>query len=176
MDVSKGFGVFLYELYNDLGYQDVMMDYMLSRSYGREKVYAHMGMTYKRFFIRRYADYRKSMDRNVNFSEYSEFETKLKTFRIPTILGEMITDGYFDDEVRLRAKEKRIRLIDRDELVRLNDLRNSGTHIPLTAYRLIELLENDGFESALEYFITKNKPVDHQIRYYDANQNISSDS
>jgi hypothetical protein len=167
---GKGLELFVFELYKDLGYQDVKLDYRLSKSNGQENARGQIDVTYKKFFIRRYVECKQRNDKNVDFDDYSKFETTLKTFNIPTSFGEIITNTGFDEKVKLRAKETKIKLIDGTELKRLNELRNSSSNIFLTAYRIIELFDQEGFKASLDYFILKNKSIDSQLKYYEAFQ------
>jgi len=164
---GKGLELFVYELYTDLGYQDVVLDHRLSKNNGQEKARGQIDLIYKRLFIQRYVECKHRNGSNVNFDDYSKFETTLKTFNIPTYLGEMVTNSYFDEKVKLRAKESRIKLIDRDELLRLNDSRKSLMGMMVLAYRCIGLFEHKGLKNTLEYAATRNMNIDDQIRYYE---------
>jgi len=163
---GTGLENFVCELYKDLGYLDVIKDFRLSKNNGDESARGQIDLTYKHILIRRYVECKQRTELNVTFDDYSKFETTLKTFNIPTYLGEIITNTYFDDKVKLRAKETKIRLIDRDELLRLNKLRNSGIHLSIMAFRFIELVESEGIRPALDYVITRNLPLDQQIKNY----------
>ncbi len=163
---GTGLENFVRELYTDLGYLDVVKDYRLSKSNGDESARGQIDLTYKQFFIQRYVECKQRTDANVTFDDYAKFETTLKTFSIPTYLGEMITNTYFDEKVKLRAKETKIKLIDRDELLRLNNLRNSGFHLSIAAFRFVELFDTKGLKSAIEYIITRNLSLDEQIKKY----------
>ncbi len=165
---GKGLERFIQELYTDLGYSDVKLDYRITKSNGEEKAKGQIDLTYKRFFVRRYVECKYRTEGNVNFDDYAKFETTLKTFNIQTCFGELITNQYFDEKVRLRAKETKIKLIDGDELIRLNRMRNSGMNISLMVYRMIELFEQEGFKATVEYFILRNSPIERQILYHES--------
>jgi len=105
-------------------------------------------------------------DSRVNFDDYSKFETTLKTFNITTYLGELITNTYFDDKVKLRAKETKIKLIDRDELLRLDELRKSGMYISLMVFRFIDIFDNKGLNAAMNYIYHRQLSLDKQITEY----------
>ncbi|MGV8172165.1 MAG: restriction endonuclease [Candidatus Woesearchaeota archaeon] len=170
---GKGLEWFIYELYKDLGYTEVIRDYRVSKSNGGEKARGQIDLTYKRFFIKRYVECKYRNGNNVDFNDYSKFETTLKTFNIPTYLGEMVTNSYFDEKVRLRAKESRIKLIDMDELIRLNDSRKSLINSILLTYRSIEIFEQKGLKKALEYFTVRKMNIENQIKYYEKYSSIS---
>jgi hypothetical protein len=163
---GTGLENFVYALYTDLGYSDVVKDYRLSKSNDEESARGQIDLTYKQFFVRRYVECKQRTDSNVTFDDYAKFETTLKTFNIPTYLGEMVTNTYFDGKVKLRAKETKIKLIDRDELIRLNNLRNSAFHLSIMVFKLVEIFESKGFKPALDYFVTRNLSLDEQIRKY----------
>jgi hypothetical protein len=163
---GTGLENFVCELYKDLGYLDVTRDFRLTKSNGDESVRGQIDITYKHMLIKRYVECKQRSESNVTFDDYAKFETTLKTFNIPTYLGEIITNTYFDDKVKLRAKETKIKLIDKDELLRLCELRNSGLHLSILAFRFIEIIESVGLKSAVEYVITRNLSLDKQIQKY----------
>jgi hypothetical protein len=163
---GTGLENFVYALYSDLGYSDVVKDYRLSKSNNKESARGQIDLTYKSFFVKRYVECKQRTDSNVTFDDYAKFETTLKTFNIPTYLGEMITNTYFDSKVKLRAKETGIKLIDRDELNRLNQLRNSKFRLPVMLLNFIEIIEKKDLKSALDYLITRNLTLDEQIKKY----------
>ncbi len=163
---GTGLENFVFELYTDLGYNDVTLDYRIKKTNGLEKAYGQIDLTYTHLLIKRYVECKQRTKTKVNFDDYSKFETTLKTFNIPLYLGEMITNNYFDDKVKLRAKETKIHLIDRDELLRLNNLRNSGWHIGLMAYRFIDIFTKKGFSGAANYLINRNLSLDKQLEKY----------
>jgi hypothetical protein len=163
---GTGLENFVCELYKDLGYLDVIKDCRLSKSNGDESARGQIDITYKHIFIKRYVECKQRTDTNVTFDEYAKFETTLKTFNIPTYLGEIITNTYFDDKVKLRSKETKIKLIDRDELLRLNKLRNSGLHLSIMVFRFVEFMESEGLKSALDYIIIRNLSLEQQLKKY----------
>jgi len=165
---SDGSGLenFVYELYKDLGYSNVIKDYRIKKSNGKENAHGQIDITYNYLMIRKYVECKQRTNSKVNFDDYSKFETTLKTFNIPLYLGEMITNNYFDDKVKLRAKETKIRLIDRDDLIRLNNLRNSGWHISIMMYRLLDIFTTKGLNAATNYLLTRSLSLDKQIEKY----------
>ena len=163
---GSGLENFVFELYSDLGYGDVIKDYRIKKSNGTENAHGQIDLTYKHLFLRRYVECKYRTNSKVNFDDYSKFETTLKTFNIPLYLGEIITNSYFDDKVKLRAKETKIKLIDRDELIRLNGLRNSGWRIAVMAYRAMNIFDTKGINTATDYLLTRNLSIDKQIEKY----------
>jgi hypothetical protein len=163
---GTGLENFVCELYKDLGYLDVAKDYRLRKEVGEEFALGQIDLTYTQLFMRRYVECKQRTDTNVTFDDYAKFETTLKTFNIPTYLGEIVTNTYFDNKVKLRAKETKIKLIDRDELLRLNQLRSSGVYLSIMVFRFIEFLESDGLKSALNYIITRNLSLNQQMQKY----------
>jgi len=166
MNAGIGLENFVYELYKDLGYYDVERDYRISKSNGLESARGQIDIRYKYLFINRYVECKYRTDKNVDFDDYSKFETTLKTFNIPTCLGELITNTYFDEKVRLRARETHIKLIDRDGLEELNGKRNSGMYFAILAYRFIELFEDKGLREALDYLHVRMLPIERQIQLF----------
>ncbi|MGV8172568.1 MAG: restriction endonuclease [Candidatus Woesearchaeota archaeon] len=164
--VSNGTGLenFVCELYKDLGYYDVIRDYRVSKSYGNEYARGQIDIRYKHMFISRYVECKQRSERNVNFDEYAKFETTLKTFNIPTFFGELVTNKYFDEKVRLRAREAHIKLIDKDALEELNKKRNSGMYFMIMFYRFIETFEDKGLKEALKYLYIRLLPIEKQIK------------
>ena len=166
MNNGSGLENFVYELYKDLGYNDVIKDYRIKKSNGDESARGQIDLTYRQFMIRRYVECKQRSNNNVNFDDYSKFETTLKLFKIPTYLGEMVTNSYFDDKVKLRAKETKIKLIDRDELVKLNESRKRGWKAAILTYRIMEIADTKGIRDALKYFYVRNLTLDKQLEYY----------
>jgi hypothetical protein len=170
MSEGKGLELFVYFLYKDIGYQGVEFDHRLKKTNGQENARGQIDITYKKFFIRRYVECKYRSERNVDFDDYSKFETTLKTFNIPIIFGEIVTNTYFDEKVILRAKETGIKLIDKDALERLNSIRNSGKNLIFNMYNVLSVFEEKGFGKAIENFILKSRPIEHQIKYYEKNE------
>jgi hypothetical protein len=170
--MSNGSGLenFVCELYKDLGYYDVIKDYRLSKNNGSESARGQIDIRYRYLFVNRYVECKQRTDKNVDFDDYSKFETTLKTFNIPTYLGELVTNMYFDEKVRLRAREAHIKLIDRDKLEELNDKRNSGMYFAIMILRFIEFFEDKGLSEALEYLRTRHLPIDKQIQRFEINR------
>ena len=163
---GTGLGNFVKELYLDLGYRNVIKGHTLKKYNGEESARGQIDLIYTHLFVKRYVECKQRTDSNVTFDDYAKFETTLKTFNIPTYLGEMVTNSYFDDKVKLRAKETGIKLIDRDELLRLNTLRNSGFRLSVGILRFVELLDDKGLKQAIDYVITRNLSLDDQIKKY----------
>ncbi|MGV8086507.1 MAG: restriction endonuclease [Candidatus Woesearchaeota archaeon] len=163
---GTGLENFVFELYKDLGYSNVIKDYRIKKSNGEESAHGQIDLTYSYLMIKRYVECKQRTNSKVNFDDYSKFETTLKTFNIPLYLGEIVTNSYFDNKVKLRAKETKIKLIDRDELIRLNNLRNSGWRISVLMYRFMDILGNKGVSSATNYLLSRNMSIDKQIESY----------
>jgi len=163
---GSGLEIFVSELYKDLGYRDVKVDYRVKKTNGEESANGQIDVTYKDPILRKYVECKYRTNSNVTFDDYSKFETTLKTFNIPTYLGEMVTNRYFDEKVKLRAKESKIRLIDRDELQRLEQLRKSGWRLAIISFRFFETLNTDGISYAMKYVGTRLLSMDQQIRKY----------
>jgi hypothetical protein len=166
--INNGTGLenFIKELYADLGYRNVIRGCTLKKANGEESARGQIDLTYTHLFVKRYVECKQRTNSNVTFDDYAKFETTLKTFNIPTYLGEIITNTYFDDKVKFRAKETGIKLIDRDELLRLNALRNSGFRLSIGLLRFIEVLDTNGIKSAIDYVITRNLSLEDQIKKY----------
>jgi hypothetical protein len=163
---GKGLENFVFDLYKDLGYNDVVKDYRLKKSNGTENAHGQIDITYKHLLLLRYVECKQRTKTKVNFDDYSKFETTLKTFNIPLYLGEMVTNTYFDEKVKLRAKETKIKLIDKDELIRLNNLRNSGWRIGIMMYRFMDIMNSSGISKATEYLLNRNLSIEKQIEKY----------
>jgi hypothetical protein len=163
---GTGLENFVCELYKDLGYTDVKRDHRFKKTYDQQSSRGQIDVTYTHLMIKRYTECKQYNGRNVHFDDYSKFETTLNTYNIPTYLGEMITSTYFDNKVRLRAKETKIRLIDRNELLRLSELRKSGPYLIIAAYRFMELMNTKGLGAAIKYLHVRSLSLDKQLKYY----------
>jgi hypothetical protein len=168
MKMNNGTGLekFVCELYKDLGYVDVKKDCRLSKVNGVESVRGQIDLTYRLIFLKRYVECKQRTNTNVNFDDYSKFETTLKVFNIPTYLGEMVTNTYFDEKVKSRAKEMKVKLIDRIELLRLDALRKSELYLGIMVLRFIERLDTNGLKDALNYIYIRNLSLEQQIQKY----------
>ena len=78
----------------------------------------------------------------------------------------MVTNKYFDDKVKLRAKETGIKLIDRDALLKLDKTRKSGFYISLMVFRFLDIFESSGLNAAVNYLFMRNLSLDEQIKKY----------
>jgi hypothetical protein len=160
-----GFERFVYELYSDLGY-DVEFNRRMYKNIQGSLIYGQIDLVYNNFLMTKFVECKYRSNSNVNFDDYSKFETTLKTFDIPLNFGEIVTNQYFDNKVIARAKECGITLVDKDILKELSDSRINSVRIGILAYNFSQCMSSTGIMNAFNIYRTRFMPFEDQIEHY----------
>ena len=164
---NKGSGLenFVAELYKDLGYINVRQDVRFSKSRGAP-IEAQIDLTYNYLGVTRYVECKFHKNRNVTLDEMSRFYTVLQLLNIQPYLGEIVTNKNFDPRCINLSKSSGIKIINGEDLSRLEKLRKNGLRKIFLGYRVIERFNDDGVSGALDYINTRFKSINSQIKHY----------
>ena len=168
MNNGKALELFVYELYCDLGYSEVRLDSRISKNIDGIGISGQIDLTYKNLFLTRYVECKYRSNCNVNFDDYSKFETTLKTFNVPLYCGEIITNKKFDSKVIARCKETGITLIDIDKLKELDSKRMKGYRLGISLYNFFRLSSETSLLNAAMKYYRKFLPIEKQLSLYAA--------
>jgi len=160
----------VFQIYGDLrhlGYFDLKQNIHLSKKNGYP-IHAQIDLMYNYYGGPTVYVECKSRKDTISLADISNFFQILDLLNVPKLYfpyrGEIVTDNYFSSRVIQAAQKENVRLIDRNELQRLESLRKSGIGPLMMMYSAVDKFKAAGISGVLEYALPRMTSLDKQLK------------